>query len=42
MAMGFAPLATLTDLTIEEPDAVNKSYPGFWEDMRTVGFEITK
>jgi 3-phosphoshikimate 1-carboxyvinyltransferase len=41
MAMGLAPLATLMDLTIEEPDVINKSYPGFWEDMRAVGFKIT-
>lgn len=42
MAMGMAPLATLIDLKIEEPEVVNKSYPGFWEDMRSVGFKITK
>jgi len=41
MAMGLAPLATLTDLTINDPEVVNKSYPGFWEDMETVGFTIT-
>ncbi len=40
MAMGFAPWATLTELRVEEPDVVNKSYPGFWEDMRTVGFDV--
>jgi 3-phosphoshikimate 1-carboxyvinyltransferase len=40
MAMGLAPLATLTNLKIESPEVVNKSYPGFWEDMKTVGFEI--
>jgi 3-phosphoshikimate 1-carboxyvinyltransferase len=40
MAMGMAPLATLMDVTIESPEVVNKSYPGFWEDMKTVGFEI--
>lgn len=40
MAMGLAPLATLTDLIINEPAVVNKSYPGFWEDMKLVGFEI--
>ncbi|HPW61344.1 MAG TPA: 3-phosphoshikimate 1-carboxyvinyltransferase [Cyclobacteriaceae bacterium] len=40
MAMGFAPWATQTDLTIEDPSVINKSYPGFWEDMKTVGFEI--
>lgn len=40
MAMGFAPWATQTDLRIEDPSVINKSYPGFWEDMKTVGFEI--
>lgn len=40
MAMGLAPWATLTDLIINEPVVVNKSYPGFWEDMKLVGFEI--
>ena len=40
MAMGLAPLATLTNLKIESPDVVNKSYPGFWDDMQSVGFEI--
>jgi 3-phosphoshikimate 1-carboxyvinyltransferase len=40
MAMGLAPLATLTDLVINDPAVVNKSYPGFWEDMKAVGFEI--
>lgn len=42
MAMGLAPLATLTDLIINDPTVVNKSYPGFWEDMKTVGFEIVQ
>ncbi len=41
MAMGLAPLATLMDLKIESPEVVNKSYPGFWNDMRSVGFEVT-
>lgn len=41
MAMGLAPLATLADVTINEPDVVNKSYPGFWEDMKRVGFDLT-
>lgn len=40
MAMGLAPLATKTDLIIKDPSVVNKSYPGFWEDMKTVGFTI--
>jgi len=42
MAMGLAPLATLTNLIIKEPSVVNKSYPGFWNDMKTVGFTIAE
>jgi len=42
MAMGLAPWATLTDLKIEDPSVVNKSYPGFWEDMKTVGFTLSE
>jgi 3-phosphoshikimate 1-carboxyvinyltransferase len=40
MAMGLAPLATMMDVTIKSPDVVNKSYPGYWEDMRAVGFSV--
>ena len=40
MAMGLAPLATLIDVEIVAPEVVNKSYPGFWEDMKAVGFEL--
>jgi 3-phosphoshikimate 1-carboxyvinyltransferase len=40
MAMAFAPLATLMNVEIENPDVVRKSYPNFWNDMKTVGFEI--
>ncbi len=42
MAMGLAPWATQTNLVINDPSVVNKSYPGFWEDMTTIGFEIAK
>ena len=41
MAMGFAPWATLMNLKIEAPEVVNKSYPGFWEDMKSVGFSLS-
>jgi len=41
MAMGLAPLAALTNLEIKNPEVVNKSYPGFWEDMKKVGFTLT-
>ncbi|HMJ70045.1 MAG TPA: 3-phosphoshikimate 1-carboxyvinyltransferase [Cyclobacteriaceae bacterium] len=40
MAMGLAPLATIMDVTIKSPEVVNKSYPGYWEDMRAVGFSV--
>jgi 3-phosphoshikimate 1-carboxyvinyltransferase len=40
MAMGLAPLATIMDVTVKSPDVVNKSYPGFWEDVKAVGFSI--
>lgn len=40
MAMGLAPLATLMDIEIQDPAVVNKSYPRFWDDMASVGFEI--
>jgi 3-phosphoshikimate 1-carboxyvinyltransferase len=36
MAMAFAPLAMLTDVTIEEPHVVVKSYPSFWDDLKKV------
>lgn len=41
MVMAFAPLALkYENLLIENPEAVSKSYPNFWEDMKSVGFEI--
>ena len=41
MAMAFAPLAICKgEIIIEDPDVVIKSYPGFWNDLRSVGFEI--
>lgn len=40
MAMAFAPLALLEPVTIQEPVVVKKSYPGFWEDLAKVGFNL--
>jgi 3-phosphoshikimate 1-carboxyvinyltransferase len=40
MAMAFAPLALLHAVQIAEPTVVAKSYPKFWEDLKTLGFEI--
>jgi len=39
MAMAFAPLATLADVTIEDPAVTRKSYPKFWEDIQGLGFK---
>ena len=40
MAMCVAPLALKESIRIENENAVQKSYPHFWEDMKSVGFEI--
>jgi 3-phosphoshikimate 1-carboxyvinyltransferase len=41
MAMSFAPLAIpLGEITVESPNVVNKSYPGFWDDLRKTGFTL--
>jgi 3-phosphoshikimate 1-carboxyvinyltransferase len=36
MAMAFAPLACLMNITIEEPDVVVKSYPSFWKHFEKI------
>jgi 3-phosphoshikimate 1-carboxyvinyltransferase len=41
MAMTFAPLSVkLGSIRIENPDVVSKSYPQFWENLSSLGFEI--
>ncbi len=40
MAMAFAPLALKTPLVIKNAEVVCKSYPMFWEDLRTLGFNL--
>jgi 3-phosphoshikimate 1-carboxyvinyltransferase len=42
MAMAFAPLATLMDVTIADPSVVRKSYPNYWNDIETVGFSLQR
>lgn len=37
MAMAFAPLCMLRPVQIEDPGVVKKSYPRFWQDVRSVG-----
>lgn len=37
MAMSFAPLGIkYPGMTIEEPEVVKKSYPGFWEELKKI------
>lgn len=40
MAMAFAPLAMLGDITIQHPHVVQKSYPGYWNDLIQAGFSF--
>jgi len=40
MAMAFAPLALKKSITINDAEVVSKSYPAFWEDLKSIGFEI--
>ena len=42
MAMAFAPLALKVPITIENAEVVSKSYPDFWNDLKTLGFEISE
>ncbi|MBK7240582.1 MAG: 3-phosphoshikimate 1-carboxyvinyltransferase [Flavobacteriales bacterium] len=42
MALSIAPLAlVLPQVTIHDPEVVNKSYPSFWEDLRQAGYRIS-
>ena len=40
MAMAFAPLGLLGEVRLADPSVVNKSYPAFWKDLQSVGFQI--
>jgi len=42
MALAFAPLALKTSMIIKDAEVVSKSYPTFWEDLKSIGFKITK
>ncbi|WP_298532954.1 3-phosphoshikimate 1-carboxyvinyltransferase [uncultured Algibacter sp.] len=42
MAMAFAPLALKVPIVIEEAMVVSKSYPTFYDDLESLGFQITK
>lgn len=43
MAMAFAPMSLVLpshNILIDDPGVVSKSYPNYWEDLRTAGFSI--
>ena len=40
MAMAFAPLAFKQKICIHDATVVSKSYPNFWEDLKTIGFRL--
>jgi 3-phosphoshikimate 1-carboxyvinyltransferase len=41
MALAFAPIALVNGkILINDPMVVTKSYPGYWDDLKCVGFEI--
>ena len=42
MAMAFAPLALKISMIIEDAAVVSKSYPTFWDDLNTIGFQFKK
>jgi 3-phosphoshikimate 1-carboxyvinyltransferase len=42
MAMAFAPLALRVPITINNAGVVSKSFPTFWDDLKSVGFQINK
>ena len=41
MAMAFMPLLTKTQVLIEDPDVVNKSYPSFWKHCQLAGIDLS-
>ena len=40
MALSFAPLAVMIGISIESPNVVSKSFPDYWEVLKTLGFKI--
>jgi 3-phosphoshikimate 1-carboxyvinyltransferase len=41
MAMAFAPLALKTNIIIQDAEVVSKSFPAFWDDLKSIGFKIS-
>lgn len=43
MALAFAPMVIAgLKMQVDDPMVVTKSYPGFWEDLKKVGFEVSE
>lgn len=43
MALAFAPLAfVMPEIRINDPHVVTKSYPHYWTDLQSAGFDITE
>ena len=40
MALSFAALAVIIDISIESPNIVSKSFPEYWENLKSIGFKI--
>jgi 3-phosphoshikimate 1-carboxyvinyltransferase len=41
MALAFAPAAMVyPEIIIDDPQVITKSYPGYWDDLKQVGFRI--
>ena len=40
MALSFAALAVIIDISIESPNVVSKSFPNYWKNLKTLGFKI--
>ncbi len=42
MALAFAPLSIITnELLINNPEVIAKSYPKYWDDLKSVGFKTS-
>ncbi|MBA4746183.1 MAG: 3-phosphoshikimate 1-carboxyvinyltransferase [Muricauda sp.] len=42
MAMAFGPLSLKADFVVNDAEVVSKSYPDFWNDLKTLGFRIAE
>ncbi len=40
MAMAFAALSMKGEVTIDDGEVVKKSYPAFWDDLKSIGFVV--